>query len=48
MTYVLKDELSGRYLPGRYTWEEAQAEAERQILTTIRRLDEALAETGRS
>jgi hypothetical protein len=41
-TFVLQDNITGRYLPGRYTWDEAKAQAD--DFTTIRRLDEALAE----
>jgi hypothetical protein len=47
-TYVLQDTITGRYLPERLTWSEAQARAEADPFYVVRRLDEVLAETGRA
>lgn len=43
-TFVLQSTIDFSYLPGRFTWEEAQAAAEEEGFVRVRRLDEALAE----
>lgn len=45
--FVLQSTIDGRYLPGTFTWLEAQAELRTQTFVIVRRLDEVLAETGR-
>jgi len=46
-TFVLQSLLDGHFLPGQFTWDEAQAAAEADGFARVRRLDEVLAETGR-
>ena len=47
-TFILQSNLDGRYLPGTYTWIQAQEALKTQTFVTVRRLDEALAKTGRA
>lgn len=42
--FLLQNLMDGTYLPGQYTWEEAQAMLEILPLCRVRRLDEALEE----
>ena len=45
--YVVRDDLTGRYLPERFTSYRDAVNTYRQGMFTIRRLDEVLVETGR-
>ncbi len=47
-TFVLQDDLTGRYRPERLTYADALAFARADGFVTVRRLDEVLAETGRA